>query len=290
MSGVIESFEKILALTWAVSIIRLLIIIISMIVLNKIVKSLFNRKIMQRIPDKTHLTFMKHLIKGLIYFSGITAAILQIPGFESASVSIIASSGVFALVIGFASQQAFSNIISGLFISIFKPFRIGDMISFIAKNTSGVVEDITLRHIIVRTFENKRVIIPNSLINTEIIENSNLVDEKICRFVDFDISYDSSIDNAMHIIREEIINHRHFIDNRTEQLILDGADPVPVKVIGFSDSSVKLRGWAWTKDARSAFELGCDLNKSIKERFDKEGVVIPYPHRTVIYKNSPENL
>ena len=64
-----------------------------------------------------------------------------------------------------------------------------------------------------------------------------------------------------------------------------GVEEVTVKIISFGDSSVNLRAWVWTKDPGSAFQLGCDLNKNIKTRFDREGIEIPYPYRTVILKN-----
>ena len=57
-----------------------------------------------------------------------------------------------------------------------------------------------------------------------------------------------------------------------------------MRTIGFSDSSVNLRAWVWAKDSIDAFVLGCDLIKSVKERFDKEGIEIPFPYRTIVYK------
>ena len=66
-------------------------------------------------------------------------------------------------------------------------------------------------------------------------------------------------------------------------------DPVIVRVIGFGDSSVNLRGYIWSKDHISGFYLKCDLFKSVKERFDKEGIEIPFPYRTIVYKKDIEN-
>ena len=60
---------------------------------------------------------------------------------------------------------------------------------------------------------------------------------------------------------------------------------VSVRVIGFTDSGITIRGSAWSEDSQSSFIMGCDLNKKIKERFDKEGIDIPYPHRMIVYKN-----
>ena len=233
----------------------------------------------------TPLKFYSHLLFGIVYFFGGLLCIYVIPPLRDLSISIFASSGVLAIVIGFAAQNALANIVSGCFIAIFKPFRIGDKVKFIGKDVVGAVEDITLRHTIIRTFENKRVIIPNSVVSVDIIENAHIVEEKICRFFEIGISYDSDHDKAMNIIREEIKSHPDFFDNRTEEEKAQGIDPVKIKILGFGDFSVNLRAWVWAKDAATGFDMVCDLNKSIKECFDKEDIEIPFPYRTIVYKN-----
>ena len=135
--------------------------------------------------DTTQLSFMKHFISGLIYISGMGIAVYTIPELKDLSISIFAGAGVLAVILGFASQQAFSNIVSGIFISIFEPLRVGDTVKIRSGEIFSMVEDITLRHTVIRTFENNRVVIPNSVIGSEIIENASLVDEKVCKFVDF---------------------------------------------------------------------------------------------------------
>ncbi len=207
----------------------------------------------------------------------------MIPSLRTLSVSLFAGAGIVAVIIGFASQHAFANIVSGVFIVIFKPFRVGDRIT-IGANLRGIVEDINLRHTVIKTFENKRIIVPNSVISNEYVENSSIADEKICRFIEFGISYDSDIDKAMKIMENESLKHPLHIDARTDEEKESNEPVINVKVIGFTDSSVTLRAWVWTKDAPDAFKLNCDLNKSIKESFDREGIEIPFPYRTVVYK------
>lgn len=248
-----------------------------------------SRKIMDRNYklkelDPTQFTFIKHFLSGTIYFLGILSALYTIPTFKSLVVSIFAGSGVLAIIIGFASQQAFSNIVSGIFIAIFKPFRIGDRVKLIGKDTLGFVEDITLRHTMIRTLENRRIIIPNSVISNEIIENSNIVEDKVCNHFEIGISYDSDEERAMEIIIEEASKHPDFLDNRTIQEIHSGQSPVKVRIVSLGDSSVNLKAWVWSRDNSSGFDMKCDLNRSIKKRFDQEGIEIPYPHRTVVMK------
>ena len=262
------------------------VILLCTVLVVKILKRFIYRNEHIKNGTWTPLKFYSHLLFGIVYFFGALLCIYVIPPLRDLSISMFASSGVLAIVIGFAAQSALANIVSGCFIAIFKPFRIGDKVKFIGKDVVGTVEDITLRHTIIRTFENKRVIIPNSVVSVDIIENAHIVEEKECKFFEIGISYDSDHEKAMNIIKEEVKNHPDFFDNRTEEEKAQGIDPVKVKILGFGDFSVNLRAWVWVKDNATGFDMVCDLNKSIKERFDKEGIEIPFPYRTIVYKNT----
>ena len=236
--------------------------------------------------DETKYRFIRHLAGAIIYIIGLSFAIYTIPSFRTLAISLFAGAGILAVIIGFASQQAVSNIIAGVFIVIFKPFKVGERIK--VGEDAGFVEDITLRHTVIRNFENKRIILPNSVISNERIENWDTQDKRVCKWVDIGISYDSDIDKAMKIMQEEAIKHPNFLDNRSEEDKEKNNPAVPVRVVGFGDSSVNLRAAVWADDSAAAFFMGCDLNKSIKERFDKEGIEIPFPYRTIVYKKDIE--
>jgi len=263
-------------------------IFIATMILANLTKRFVQRKIDRSKADITQLSFIKHVLLGAIYFIGFAMMIYQIDYLKSISVSILASSGIMAVVVGFASQQTFANLVSGLFISFFKPFRIGDRIRFIDRETMGIVEDITLRHTVLRTYENKHIIIPNNIMNNELIENANIVEDKICTYLNVGISYDSDINKAMRIIQEEVIRHEDYYDNRTKEEVQSGTEPVAIKVLELGESSVNLRAWVWAKDPLTGFMMNCDLNKRVKERFDREGIEIPFPYRTIVFKNKAE--
>ena len=129
--------------------------------------------------DPTSFLFIKHFGVGLIYTVGIGWALLLLPGLRTVAHTLLAGAGVAALVAGLASQQALSNITSGLFLIIFKPFRIHDRIKF-QDEYSGTVEDITLRHTVIRDFDNNRIIVPNSVISNQVIINLYYADTKYC--------------------------------------------------------------------------------------------------------------
>ncbi len=262
----------------------LIITIVVAFLVNRFFKRLIRRSTEDMINDPTNYQFLRHAITALIYIVGFSIAIYSMPNLRALASSLLAGAGILAVAIGFASQQALSNIISGVFIIVFKPFRVNDRVKL--RDMIGIIEDITLRHTVIRDFENKRIIIPNSLISEEIIVNSDFGDDKICKWIEIGISYDSNIEKAKALIKEEILNHPLHIDPRSPKQIEEGEELAPVKVIGLGDSSINLRGWAWAKDSADAFKMGCDLYEKIKNKFDNEGIEIPFPHRTLVHKNN----
>lgn len=232
--------------------------------------------------DPTNYKFLKHFVVGLIYIVGFCFAVYSVPNLRTLAGSLLAGAGIAAVAIGFASQAALSNIVGGVFIIIFKPFRINDRLMI--GTHMGIVEDITLRHTVIRDFENRRIVIPNSIISEQVIVNADYTDENICKWVDIGITYDSDIDLAKKIMADEVLKHPLRVDARTEEMIAEGAPPVMVRVLALADSSVNIRAWAWAKNAADAFVLSCDLLESIKKRFDREGVEIAFPHRVLVTK------
>jgi len=233
--------------------------------------------------DLTNLKFLKRGVGVIIYLTGIGVAIYMIPQLRVLATTLFAGAGVLALAIGFASQQALANIISGIFIVMFKPYKINDRIQ-IRTDLVGIVEDINLRHTVIKDFTNQRIIVPNSVISNEILVNANYQEDKMTKRIDIGISYGSDIDLARTIMAEEVQNHPLFVDARTIDQIENGEPIVPVRVISLGDSSVNMRAWATTNNPADAFIIGCDLFESIKKRFDNEGIEIPFPHRTIYQK------
>ncbi|MCF7866153.1 mechanosensitive ion channel family protein [Candidatus Woesearchaeota archaeon] len=265
---------------------RIILIIftaIMTIIIEKIIRKSINKSLKKNHEigkdKKTGLAVSKYLISVLIYVLGMIVIITLIPGLQTLAISMLAGAGILAVVLGFASQAAVSNIISGIFIAIFKPFRVGDIVKF--QDKTGTVEDITLRHTVLRNFENKRYIVPNAIISNEVIENFNIEDEKICSHIEIGISYNSNVDKAIKIMRKEILKHPNLIDNRTPEDIKEGKEKVTIRVMQLADSAVVIRAWAWSHSPGEGFELKTDMYKKIKQEFDKNGIEIPFPHRTV---------
>ncbi|MCB0567976.1 MAG: mechanosensitive ion channel family protein [Phaeodactylibacter sp.] len=252
-------------------------------IVNRLFRRFIRRNSLLIRNDPTNYVFLRHALTGIIYVVGFSWAVYSLPSLRAVANSLLAGAGILAVAVGFASQHALSNIISGIFIVIFKPFGVNDRLRF-QNGLQGVVEDITLRHVVIRDFENRRILIPNSVISEEVIINADFGDDTICKFLEIDISYDSDIDRARAIMQEEALRHPLKIDGRTPEQIEAGRPEIPVRVIALGEYYVRLRAYIWARNNAEAFELGCDLMESIKKRFDREGIEIPFPYRTIVQK------
>jgi|SRR5690554_599131 len=266
------------------------VVVVISIILASSVNIWFRKKVEHKISlkeDPTTFKFLRYIAVSMVYIIGFMFALLAFPSFKGVAQTALGGAGVLALIIGVASQEALANLIGGMFIISFKPFKIGDVIK-LSDAMVGTVVDITLRHTVLRNFENKMIVIPNAIMNKEKIINYNLKDLKICERIEIGISYDSDVDLAKKIMREECEKHPLIFDNRSATDVLDGKPIVRVALISLNDSSVTIRAWAWARNYSNSFDMKCDLLESIKKRFETEGIEIPFPYRTVVFKDTKE--
>jgi len=272
-------------------ILAIILIIIIAFFLGWLLKIVVRRSLKNNLQntstDPTQLKFFNNAINFIILTITIVAIVYSIPDLRSLGATLFAGAGIFAAAIAFASQQAFANIVGGTFIVIFKPFRVGDVIAIRdSAGHFGVIEDITLRHTVIKNFENRRVIIPNSLISSETIINSSINDERIVSFVEFNISYESDFKKAMEILREKSKKHPLCIDARTAEEIEKDTPVVVVRTIEMGEYFVKLRANVWAKNNADAFVLRTDLYAILMERFKEEGIEIAIPRRKLIMREN----
>jgi len=219
---------------------------------------------------KLHLLLMRKLIIVLVFIMGGVIAISQIPNFDNIFATILTGSGIAALAISLAAQESLGNFISGVVISSSKPFEVGDRIRLVNGNITGNIEDITLRHTVVRTFLNSRIIIPNSVINSDMIENSSVAQEKSSNFLNVTITYDSDMKKAMEIMAEVVGEHPNYVDVRG----LDEMDQpkVPIYVGDLSIYGVNLKASVWTRSVFNNFVTCSEIRSQLKTEFDKSGI------------------
>ncbi len=249
-------------------------------VLERLTRRAFSRFLrssaMEMTGDPTTYRFLGHVLSGLIYIVGFIMAGRELQTLRSFASSLLAGAGIAAVAIGFASQHALSNIISGFFIILFKPYRIGDHLN-IRNQYFGTVEDITLRHSVLRDQENRRIVIPNSVMSNEIILNLDYHDSVICRYIEVGVAYNTELSFAKSIMADEIGRHPKYLDRRTAAQKEAGTPLVQIRVQQLGDYSITLRGYAWVKNFEDGQVIYSDLLENIKKRFELEHITIPMP-------------
>ncbi|MDR3209480.1 MAG: mechanosensitive ion channel family protein [Oscillospiraceae bacterium] len=221
----------------------------------------------------------------LIAIYAVAIATLVTSSAEKTMSAVLASSGILAVVLSIACQEPIGNLASGVLIMLSRPFSIGDMVRYIDEDIMGVVEEITLRHTVIRTFENKRLIVPNSIMNKSAVENSNYGDKKLNVPLDFNITYESDLEEAMRIIVDVVLLHPHYHDYRTSAEIVSGTNPVDVYVREFRESSINVRAWIWAISTGESVAMKSDILIETRRRFMAAGIEFAYPHVTVVKRN-----
>ena len=249
------------------------------IIIATLVIGLLHRLLYKRAsPKYLFWSFLNSIIQGVIYVVGFMFAVSTIPQLSRLSTTLLAGSGIVALAVSLSAQESLSNIISGLFISLFHPFNVGDRIKLISTDVVGYVESITLRHTVIKTLTNNRITVPNSIMNKEIIENSHMVETIASYYVDVSISYESDVDQARYIMADIIGSHPLYVDVRKNM----SEEKVPVLVRAFESSGIALRARVWTKTVDESFSACSDIRVEILKRFKEEGIEIPYTKIVIV--------
>ena len=250
-------------------------------ILRVIVGRFFKRAALKLNVDPTHYSFFKNAVDMIIFLVTLIVVFRSIPALRTFGTTLLTGAGILAAIVGFASQSAFSNIVSGLFLVIFKPFSVGDRVR-IGTLYNGDVEDITLRHTVIKDFENRRVVIPNSVISNEIITNSTIIDERICVFMEFPVAYNANLELVSSIIKRVSLAHPNCIDNRSDEELARGEEQVMVRVLNITELGIQIRVSVWSRNSIEAFEMKCELLKGFLKEFAAAGIELPYPHRIII--------
>ncbi len=262
----------------SVALIIIIILIINYL-LDKIIKKAI--KIRNKKNVTTLLLFIKRVKKTALLIIGFLICLSRFNMFNSFSVTLLSGLGVSSIILGLAAQESLKNFFGTIAIVTGSPFEVGDFIECVEKNVSGTVEDITMRHTVIRTINNRRIIIPNSEMNSFTIENFNYKENESVKIVDYAISYEADIDKAIDLMKVEMKKLYHPNENGRNK----DAEFPKIRVGSWNDSGVSLRAWVWGKDNIDVFENVYILNYRIKKSFEKNNIEIPYPHVQVVKKN-----
>ena len=183
-----------------------------------------------------------------------------------ATTSFVAAIGAATLAIGLALQGSLANFAGGVLILLFRPFRIGDWIE--AQGTSGTVDSIQIFHTVLRTGDNKTVIIPNGSLSNGLITNTNRQPTRKVVF-DVGVDYDADLQKAREVLLELAKDPR---------VLADPAAVAVVSTLGDSSITVSLRCWTKTADY---WDVVFMLNELARDRLKVAGIDIPFPQRVI---------
>ncbi|MGA2467318.1 MAG: mechanosensitive ion channel family protein [Thermodesulfobacteriota bacterium] len=191
---------------------------------------------------------------------------------------LLATAGIGALAIGFGAQSLVKDVISGFFIILENQYRIGDVIE--VGGVSGLVESVSLRKTVLRDLEGKVHTIPNG----EIKIVSNLSKEWSRSVLDVGISYREDIDQVIDLLSQ--IGKELEAEEPYKNAILG-----PLQILGiekFGESQLIIRMMIKTVPLKQ-WEVGRELRRRIKNRFDEKGIEIPFPHRVLIWGDKDQS-
>ena len=241
----------------------ILVLIIGLWIINKVVRAV-RIALEKSNTDATLAKFLCNMVS-IILKALLIISVAGMIGIETTS--FIAILGAAGLAIGLALQGSLANFAGGVLVLLFRPYKVGDFID--AQGVAGTVHEIQIFNTIIKTPDNKRIIVPNGAVSNGIITNFSA---EATRRVDFEfgIGYGDDIAKAKEIIRSIVS-----ADDRVH------ADPEPFVVVGeLADSSVNFTVRVWV-DAANYWGVFFDTTEQVKLAFDREGISIPFPQQDV---------
>lgn len=218
--------------------------------------------------DVTLQTFVANLVRMVLLTFVIIAAISSL-GIQTTS--FIAILGAAGLAVGLALQGSLANFASGVLIVLFRPYKVGDFVE--AAGISGVVEEVQILTTVLKTGDNKMVIVPNGQVMDSVITNYSANDRRRVDMV-IGVSYDDDLDKVRSTLEQLVAADDRILD--------DPACTIAVSALADSSVNFVVRPWVKTADY---WGVMFDLTEAIKKRFDKDGISFPFPQQDIhLYK------
>lgn len=262
--------------------IRVICILLVCIVANVVLQRICKTKMKKR--NNLNGIFLVEALSALSWIIVIIAICKTFPYLSELAEGLIVSSGLVAIVIGLAAQESLANVIAGIFITIFKPFNIGDRVHLAGDDISGNIKSINLRHTIINSYTGIDIIVPNSIIGTSKIENSSYT-VGAAYPIELDVAYECKEKRyrAMEIMEDVVSSHPMFFDRRNEEQKELGEKPVTALCTAFNASGIHLKILVWTKEFKDNALTCSECRMKILDKFQEEGIEIPYNKLTIVH-------
>lgn len=240
-------------------------------ILEKLVDHAMKKDARASMPFK----YLLKILRTVIYVIATFAILMNVKPLQSVSTAILGATSVMTVVVGLAAQETFGNFIAGFFIVIYQPFHVGDMVNLPEKNISGTVIEITFRHTILNTVENTKIIVPNSTMNSAIVEDKAFGQKTYIRYLALSVAYNTDIDKLERVITDVVVNTDGVIDTRSAEA-KEKNSPINITVNEFLDSGIQIRFPFTTKSLGKSVESASKIRKALLVAFRENGIEIPY--------------
>ncbi|HVB11994.1 MAG TPA: mechanosensitive ion channel family protein [Nitrososphaerales archaeon] len=237
---------------------------------------------------RTTITFIRRLVLSIVALIGVSVATFaSFPSVGAAIASIFLAAGFASIVIGLAAQTSLSNLIAGMVISTSQPFKIGDALSY--ANEWAWVEDIKLTFTVLRTWDNRRLVVPNQMFLSSTMINYDSVDSSKLCVVYVTITYESDLDKAIEILKEAARKHPDFMPSGNLPVVhvMDLGDANGASPDANASPGISLRLLGRAKDQPTNFQMSKDILYSVKKAFDESGIELAYPRRQIVLDPNP---
>lgn len=247
-------------------------------VLGRLLKTVITQAIARDrygLVDRTAAPFVAQLLNAVIYVLAVLLYLHWVLGLRGIGTALLAGAGVASIVLGLAAQNTFGNLIAGMTLLLYRPFQVGDRVQVTAPTglETGVVDVITLGYTILRTGDNRRIVVPNSVMANQVTVNLTSLDPRIMVAVPIRVSYDADLDKARGILLQLAKQHPHV------------REVVGCPLTALGEWSVTLTIQAWCADAAVGKQVEFDLLEQAKKRFQEEGIEIPLLYHNAMTEN-----
>ena len=226
--------------------------------------------------------FLQNLASIIIFIGIIILAISSISGIQSVWQTLLGGTAVLSAVLAFIAQDVIKDVLAGIMLSFHHPFVVGDRIA-LEDGFTGIVEEMTMRHVVICPIDTVRHIVPNSKINTsKIINYSYQRNDRSAEF-NFSIGYNSDMVLARNVIKKAIENSKYSIPSIEDK---DGKQRyADVYFMNFADSALILHATVYYDNTTASAVLIDDINFRVREALIANNIEIPYNYVNVVSVN-----
>ncbi len=263
--------------TFEGAVVYAVVLLVCAVILNRMLRLAVDRALARgsRLHvDRTRIRFISQLAQIIVYIVIFFVYAHLIPALSNLGNAGLASVGVLSVVAGMAAQNTLGNLIAGISLLLYRPFNVGDRLQVTAPTglETGMIESLSLGYTIIKTDDNRRVVVPNNIMASQTTVNLTRDDSRAICSVTVNIGLDSDLDAVRAILLD-------IASKNPKAQKIDGCS-----VTHLDGSGVQLTLSVWCADSLIAGSLKCDLLEVIKKRFSIEGIKIPPVQRVIVDK------